>query len=171
MDILIAKAKQDSTRFFTSGVSIGIKDTNTFFNSDYDSSFKNPQVRLVVDKLSTKYANLTLNTRKNDILNLVTSNQEQGLGVSDLVGSLKSYFDELSGANGWQAWRIARTEAGNAWDSGAFLNYQELGFATFDVVGCEDSITDCNRTDIKLEEVDGLEFHPNHTGCLVPSEI
>jgi HK97 family phage portal protein len=170
MDLLIAEAKKESQRFFTSGVTIGINDINDLYKNTYDSSFKNPKVRLVVDKLGTNYATLTLNTRKNEVYKLVQDSVTQGWSNSELTGAFKDYFEDLTGREGWKAWRIARTEASNAWDSGALLNYQDLGVKTLDVVGCEDMITDCNRRGVPINEADGLVFHPNHTGCLCPSE-
>jgi hypothetical protein len=66
---------------------------------------------------------------------------------------------------------IARTETHQAYDKAAAKFMQETGAVKlYQVINCSDDDTDCNATDIEPSEVDSLEFHPNHTGILVPKE-
>ena len=167
----VFEAKKASKRFFTSGITLGINDVNKLYNNDYDGSFKNPKIRLVIDRLSTRYADRVIDTRKNEVLAIITKGNQEGLPYSEIKGLLQDNFAQLNGAEGWKAWRIARTEASSAWDAGARLDYEDIGVKTVDIVGCEDSETDCNSIGIPIAEADGLEFHPNHTGTMVPSDI
>jgi HK97 family phage portal protein len=162
------EAKKASKRFFTSGVTVAINNNNKILGGKVDSSFKNPKIRLVVDKLGTKYADLTIETRKNEVLNIIKQGFEDGLANSEIKGLLQDNFDSLTGPDSWKAWRIARTEASNAYDQGSLMVYEDVGVKFVDVVGCEDTVTDCNKTDIPMNEAWALEFHPNHTGDIVP---
>lgn len=74
---------------------------------------------------------------------------------------------------------IARTEMGNAVDAGSketFANSRAVTYVS--VVGCEaiepgiptwHGVPTCNIQNVPAHAVNELEFHINHTGCIVPS--
>jgi HK97 family phage portal protein len=162
-------AKKDAKNFFTSAITIGINSANQTMGTDVDSSTKNPQVPKIINTLAEKYASRTIDSRVSELEGIISAWRDANTGVSELEGTIKDYFSNLTGKNGWMATRIARTEASNAMDQAMLLSYKELGVQMFDVIGCEDETTDCNRTGITLEELEDLEFHPNHTGAIVPA--
>lgn len=171
---IVREAKNSARSFFTSAVALGIRDFNESFNADIDPTFKNSRVKFVVEKLSTRYEQRTIDSRREELRKLVTESIDKGESVQTLKANIEDWMDTLISAdrsNGWRADRIARTEASYAWDQAAKIGYDELGIKTFDVVGCEDNETDCNAQNIDASEVDNLEFHPNHTGSLVPSNV
>ena len=88
--------------------------------------------------------------------------------VFELKGRIGDYFTDLTREDGWRAMRIARTEASYAWDRAAQLGYSELGVEKIDVVGCDDDEGDCNAQDVPVEDIDTLNFHPNHSGTCIP---
>jgi hypothetical protein len=67
---------------------------------------------------------------------------------------------------------ISRTEMSRAYDRAGSKALRDLNVAkSYMVIGCEDDVPDCNATDILPEELDSLEFHPNHTGTIVIQEF
>jgi hypothetical protein len=73
---------------------------------------------------------------------------------------------------------IARTESSVIVDASASNCYMESGrVLTVQVVGCQaiepnipeyEGVPTCNITGVPAEDADKLEFHPNHTGYIVP---
>lgn len=169
----VAEATKQSQRFFTAGVASGINDINNFFKTEIDNSFKNPAIKLSVEKLSRNYVNQTLNTRRDDLRRLVATAIDKGQSVQDLKQSIQKEFEALvSGPKeAWKAMRIARTEASNAWDQAGLAGYREMNVEFVDVIGCEDMETDCNARNVPIADADNLIFHPNHTGTIVPAGV
>lgn len=76
---------------------------------------------------------------------------------------------------------IARTELNHAWTLGAIESFKESGGIThISVIGCEsiepegplyNGIPTCNIQDVPIYDAHKLEFHPNHTGNIVPSRF
>lgn len=84
---------------------------------------------------------------------------------------------------------IARTEVNNAYTRGALAAYQESRTLTHvSVIGCESRERErwnspsyqpfmyrgestCNIVDVPVHDAHLLNFHPNHTGTLVPSKF
>lgn len=169
-----AEAVKDGRRFFTSAATISLQNFNEFFDEDIDTSFSNRDMRLVVDKLSVKYADSTVNSRKKELQEILSKALDEGVGISEIKGRIQDHFETLrSGSEGWRATRIARTEASFAYDQASAIGYKEIGVTRVDVVGCESRHEpwDCNKSGFKLEEISTLNFHPNHTGTVVPSGI
>ena len=166
-------AIKDSKKFFTSASVLALKDFNSFFGGDIDATFGNHKLRLVVEKLSTRYADLTINTRRNELRRILETGVSQGLGISEIKSNIQGHFQTLSGKDGFRATRIARTEASYAWDQAARIGYEEIGVRQIDVVGCEDAHApwDCNQCCFPLGKIDSLNLHPNHTGTVVPNGI
>ena len=169
----IEEARLTATKVFTSAVALSINDINEFLGAEVDTSFSNPDVRLVVEKLKTRYADLTINSRREEVRAIIQRGIDEALSVSQIKGELQDYFTTLNGKDAWRAQRIARTEASYAWDQAAELGYKDLGVTEIDVVGCEDAHGpwDCNQRGFKVSEIPDLNFHPNHTGTTVPSRI
>jgi HK97 family phage portal protein len=162
------RAYNDALRWQQSAVAVGVNDSNEIWGLQTDNTSKNPDVVLVVEKLAKRYADLTIETRREELRGIITAWRETGEGVSSLKRQVQD-LGGLYGENAWKSQRIARTEASMAYDSAQMIGYREIGVTTFDVIGCEDEETDCNRTGIPLNEVAGLTFHPNHTGTIVPA--
>ena len=95
----------------------------------------------------------------------------EGVPEDDFKG-VKGTFKEATTS---RARRIARTEMSAAFDQVANVNYQEVGIQTVDVIGCEDNdivpgqTFGCNSSNIPIAQAASIEFHPNHTGTIVPS--
>ncbi len=151
-----------------SAVAIGVNDGNELWDVDIDGSILNPKIMLVVEKLAKKYADQTVNSRREELRNVMNLWRQSGQGIGDLKRSIQDMGSELYGAQAWKAQRIARTEAALAWDQANLLAYDQIGVRVFDIVGCIDNFTDCNKRGIPRDQVDNLRFHPNHTGTMVP---
>jgi HK97 family phage portal protein len=87
------------------------------------------------------------------------------------IETLQSEIDDklaLDSVN--RARRIARTESRKAYDQGSKIAYKELGVQYVDVVGCTnfEPDSDCGKQNVPVNTP--LDFHPNHIGCIVPSE-
>jgi HK97 family phage portal protein len=170
----LAEAVKDGRRFFTSAATLSLQNFNQFFDASIDTSFSNREMRLVVDKLSVRYADLTVNSRKAELQALLKKALDEGVGISEIKGRIQDHFESLrSGPEGWRATRIARTEASFAYDQASAIGYKEIGVTRVDVVGCEarHEPWDCNKSGFKLEDIATLNFHPNHTGTVVPAGI
>jgi len=168
-------AMQDIRKVHTATVSIAIGDLNEIVGSTVDSSFKNNKVRLVVDKLGIRYANQTLNSRIDELRSLIDTAINDGVSISEIKGRLVDYFDTLNdNESNWRADRIARTESSYAYDQAAKLSYNEIGVKNVQVIGCQqqwpdyDCDTDGTRGTYPIEDMDSLNFHPNHGGSIVP---
>ncbi len=109
---------------------------------------------------------------RNDILNSIRDGVINKESRTELKERVKDLF---STAKDSQAERIARTEMSAAFDQVAIVNYQEVGIQTVDVIGCEDNdivpgqTFGCNSSNIPIAQAASIEFHPNHTGTIVPS--
>ena len=76
---------------------------------------------------------------------------------------------------------IARTETNNAWTRGSVASFQEsTTLSHVSVIGCEArepnspqyrGESTCNVQDVPVEDAGLLDFHPNHTGTIVPSRF
>lgn len=166
------EAKKHARRMFTSAITVALNDFNDAFNGEVDTSFKNPAVRLVVEQLGKRYADTTINSRREEVRHILQKNLDAGEGISGIKSDLQAHFDTLNGKNAWRALRIAKTEASYAYDRASLIGFDELEYnGAFDIVGCEDMAANCNRKNISRTEMDSLMHHPNHTGVAVPSQL
>jgi hypothetical protein len=93
---------------------------------------------------------------------------DNNLTLTDTANGMADQFS-FSDA---RAEMISRTEISRALDKANADFMKNSGVVKlYMVIGCEDEETDCNRTDIEPDELDGLEFHPNHGGSIVPQEF
>lgn len=167
------EAKKAANSTFQSATALAIEDVNGALGSSVSATTQNPQVVLVVEKLNTRYADETINSRREELRVIIQKSIDEGTGVSGLKSDLQTYFRSLNGSEAWRATRIARTEASHAWDLAAEIGYRELGVTTVDVVGCEDTHGqwDCNKGGFPISQIPQLNLHPNHTGSVVPANI
>lgn len=115
---------------------------------------------------------------------------QQAIERSDTV---KEVADALRGRmRTWAENRVrtvARTETMLAWNEATAKSMQASSVVTHvSVIGCEsreeerwgspsyqqfmyEGESTCNIRDVPVEDADKLRFHPNHTGCMVPSRM
>lgn len=103
---------------------------------------------------------------------------DEGATVYETIEILRKRFPEIS-AN--RIPTIARTEMGRASDEGIKQALKMSSTVTHvSVIGCEaieknsptyKGIPTCNIENVPIEDIDMLEFHPNHTGTIVPSRF
>ena len=124
------------------------------------------KVQLVGADRAPKVNETTLARMEREIRNSVRDGetyQEMSANLEDKFSQLSQYRSEM----------IARTELSKAYEKASIGAMESSGVVkTYEVYGCnpECSGWDCNRTDIEPHEVDDLDFHPNHTGAVVPQE-
>ena len=162
-------------RSFASIVVKGLTQYNEFFDSAVDTSTKNPNLTLVVEKLSKNYVSKTLNTNREDLRQLLIKNLDEGNDIFEIKNQIQEYFQEYTNPEEeFKAWRIARTEVSYAYDQSAKMSFIDLGVKEFQVIGCSDAhaVYDCDTDGSKgkypIDYVDSLKFHPNHLGTIVP---
>ena len=162
-------------RNFSSIIVQGLAQYNDFFDSKVDTTSKNPNLTLVVEKLSKNYVDTTLNTNREDLRELLIKNLEEGNDIHEIKSQIKEYFNVYTNPEeDWKAVRIARTEVSYAYDQSAKMSFIDLGVKEFQVIGCSDAHAgyDCDTDGSKgkhpISYVDNLKFHPNHLGCVVP---
>lgn len=95
-----------------------------------------------------------------------------------LAGKIEATIESMSK---YRSATIARTELTNAFNRGSILAFKQCETLThISVIGCEarnDSDNyyhgehTCNIQDVPIEDAETLTFHPNHTGCMVPSRF
>ena len=160
---------------FTSFLVQAIGQHNDYFGSKVDTSTRNPNFTLVVEKLAKNYVSTTLDTNREDLKKLLSDALETGESMHEIKERIKEYFDVYTNPeHDWKAIRIARTEISHVYDQAAKMSFQELGVKWFQVVGCSDAHIgyDCDVDGSKgtypLSHVDQLRFHPNHLGTIVP---
>lgn len=169
----VRAAKKMANSVFTSGVILAIQFNNEKLGSTVDETFQNIEIRLVVEKLNTRYADSTIDTRRDEVRSILQKGLDEGLSISNIKSELQVYFDTLTGDQAWRAQRIARTEASFIWDQGSYLSYKQLGVTTVDMVGCTDTHEpyDCNKRGLPLSAMLDANVHANHIGTFVPSRL
>lgn len=111
---------------------------------------------------------------------------QEGLTVQETAARLRDVVPELNHA---RVNMITRTELSNAWQQGSLQSFQESETLTHvSVIGCESRERErwgqpsyqrylyrgestCNIQDVPIQDAGQLQFHPNHTGTLVPSRF
>lgn len=101
-----------------------------------------------------------------------------GLSVTETAQRLR---ETLPAFNRNRINTIARTETNNAWTKGSVATFQESPtLSHVSVIGCEArepsspqyrGESTCNIQDVPVQDANTLEFHPNHTGTMVPSQF
>lgn len=123
---------------------------------------------------------------KEKFRSIITDSIQQEAGLNALVERLQGEFMD------WSSRRlvtIARTETSNAWNAGTIAGMREIPtLEEIDVIGCESREEDrwnspsyqqfmyrgestCNIEGVPIGDAHLLNFHPNHTGAIVPSKF
>jgi hypothetical protein len=135
--------------------------------------------------VASRIVNINDTTRK-VIEGAVRGSIGSGLTVTETAAKLRETMPALSRS---RVNTIARTELSNAWHEGAKTSFQESETLTHvSVIGCESREEDrwdspsyqqfmyngestCNAVDVPVQDMDKLNFHPNHTGTTIPSRF
>ena len=143
-----------------------VQDINEVLKTSVDASTSNPSITARVGLLAKKVVRINDST-KEEISNAIKAGVDAGESISELKKRVEDVFVQ---ARGYRAEMIARTESAAAYDKGSVLSYKEAGVEYVDVIGCTtfEPTSDCGATHVPIDEADSLEFHPNHTGCIVP---
>ena len=173
LDSEVSLAMAASKRFFTSIVVNAINDQNEIVGRQVDASTKNRGLVLVVEKLAKRYADQTLNTRREELRSLIKTGIDEGIPLSEIKSRISDSFEALRGnESAWKAARIARTETAAAYEDGSKMVYESLGVKSVRVIGCVDPGPpwDCDADGSRGPHLIGktLRFKPNHTGTVVP---
>lgn len=133
--------------------------------------------------LADKITDISERTR-GQFRRILTEAVDEKLSVASTVRRLRKEMPKL---NGQRALTIARTELNRGWYEGAVQSFKESTTLTHvSIVGCESIEQErwdqpsfqqymwngkgtCNAEDVPVQELDKLNFHPNHTGSPVPS--
>tara|TARA_R100000315_G_scaffold56876_3_gene31352 strand:+ start:1712 stop:3808 length:2097 start_codon:yes stop_codon:yes gene_type:complete len=146
-------------------------------STDIAQPFKNPEFRLAIEALKIKYAQETLNTRRDELKAIIKTALDEGLSISETTVKIEDTFKQefLDPDSRWKATRIARTEMGRGYDAGVQQGYKEAGFEYEMVVGCTEP--DLSKWECAAQGESGKKrvgsqwnFKPNHTGAIVPVE-
>ena len=111
---------------------------------------------------------------------------KDGLTVTESAARLRHVMPDIIE---WRVNMIARTELNSAWTKGSIESMRQSNQLTHvSVIGCESREEDrwrqpsyqrfmyhgestCNIEDVPVTDADSLQFHPNHTGTIVPSKF
>mgnify|MGYP003423529068 CR=1 FL=1 len=133
--------------------------------------------------LADKITDISERTR-GQFRRILTEAVDEKLSVASTVRRLRKEMPKL---NGQRALVIARTELNRGWYEGAVQSFKESSTLTHvSIIGCESIEQErwdqpsfqqymwngkgtCNAEDVPVQELDKLNFHPQHTGSPVPS--
>ena len=134
-------------------------------------------------RIGDKITNVSERTR-NAMIKLLDQAVEEKLSVRDTMLRIKAQIPKI---NDQRALTIARTEITNAWSQGAIQSFKESSTVTeVSVIGCESREEEawnrpsyqqfmyrgestCNIADVPVAEAEKLQWHPNHTGTIIPT--
>lgn len=135
--------------------------------------------------VATRITKISDTTRK-QFERVVRQAIEEGDTVVETAKRLKKEMPQI---NARRQEVIARTETMMAWTEGSVASMQNSGVVTHvSVVGCESREEEswgrpsfrqftyrgegtCNIQDVPIADADKLQWHPNHTGAVVPSRF
>jgi hypothetical protein len=138
-----------------------------------------------VERFAQQVTRVNDTTRQN-IEATIRRGLESGQTIGEIAGQL---VDDAAGIAQRRAITIARTEIGRAWANGAIRSMIEGGAVSHvSVIGCQSreearwgdlsyqpylyrGESTCNIKDVPIEDALDLEWHPNHTGTVVPSRF
>ena len=114
-------------------------------------------------------------TTRDRLINSITGALDDGQTLAETIATIRSEIPEIAAG---RIPTIARTEVGRAIDEGTKEAMGESSTITHvRVIGCEaiepkiptmDGVPTCNICGVPVSRLDELEFHINHTGCIVP---
>jgi len=135
--------------------------------------------------IADKITKINSTTRK-EFEKVIVDSFQDGLTFGETVQELR---DKIPKVNSSRQMTIARTELSNAWNQGSIEAFQQSEtLVACSVIGCtsrEEESWDkpsyqqfmfrgestCNIQDVAVHDLDQLNFHPNHTGVIVPSQF
>lgn len=135
--------------------------------------------------VATRITSISDTTRK-EFERVVRGSIEEGLTVVETAKRLKAEMPQIAKR---RQETIARTETMMAWTEGSVASMQASGAVTHvSVIGCESREEEswgrpsfarfmyrgegtCNIQNVPVGEAHLLNFHPNHTGAVVPSRF
>ena len=128
-----------------------------------------------VRTLAAQVTGINATTRAR-LARVIQEGVEKGLSVEEIAINIRAKFPTIA-AN--RVTTIARTEMVNAANQGASLAYELSGVVTHvSVVGCQAiekniptyyGVPTCNIQNVPVKDSWSLQFHPNHTGIIVPA--
>lgn len=182
-----AEYKKTIIKLHTAGVQGAIADINTLAGVYVSASMSNPFVKQAINRLARQSIEFhdkaghvygVNRTAESQLYKIVSEAMSNFASTPEMTEKIRAYLEEKVPAKlgeqiPWRARMIARTESRAAWDAGAVVNYKDIGVKTCDVIGCTqfEPDSDCGATDVPIDKAGSLSFHPNHLGCIVPSEI
>ena len=134
-------------------------------------------------ELAQRVTNLSETTKKR-LDTVLQQAVKEKLTITETATEINSKIPKIQAA---RAVTIARTELNNAWTEGSVQAFKESSTITLvSVIGCESREVDrwdspsyqqymyrgestCNIQDVPVADSDKLEFHPNHTGTMIPT--
>lgn len=135
--------------------------------------------------VATRITKISDTTRK-DFERVIRGAIEEDLTVTETAKRLKAQMPQIAAR---RQETIARTETMLAWTEGSVASMQQSGvILEVDVIGCESREEErwsspsfqqfmyrgegtCNIKAVPIGDADKLNFHPNHTGVVVPSKF
>ena len=165
---------QQYTPIVQSTASRAYDRTATFLGEQSDNAGRNAVFRR--SQTMARQVTRINETTRDRLVSKLEQAMADGLTLPETAAMLRD-----SGISEIEAGRIptiVRTEIGRACDEGTKEAMKESStIKTVMVVGCTsvephiptfDGRPTCNITGVPVERIDELEFHPNHTGCLIP---
>jgi hypothetical protein len=161
----------------------GYSKTSLLLGQAADISRSNTALQTRARALALKVTRISETTRVR-LAKVIADAVDGGLTLLETAAKVSEVMPRINGA---RAMTIARTETGNAWSQGAIQSFKESRTITLvSVIGCESREEDrwetpsyapflyrgestCNIEDVPVADIDKLNFHPNHTGTMVPS--
>lgn len=114
-------------------------------------------------------------TTRDDMMRVIGDGLDNELPVNEVARNLRDRIGQRFAA---RIPTIARTEMGRSADLGRAMSLRDSGVVkTVEVIGCQavepgiptyQGRPTCNITGVPVEDAERLEFHPNHTGTIVP---
>lgn len=130
-----------------------------------------------IDALARQVTRINEGTRDR-LEKLLQQSHRSRATVAETVERMRLRIPEIAAS---RAPTIARTELARASDEGMKQAYRDNPQIThISVIGCEAvepniptyrGIPTCNIQNVPVADMDALEFHINHTGCMVPSQF
>lgn len=115
-------------------------------------------------------------TTRNRLVETIEQARADGLTIAQTVRQVRDAIPEISAG---RIPTIVRTEVGRAIDQGTKQAITDSPSVTYvSVVGCQaiepniptfDGVPTCNIKNVPADRIDELEFHINHTGCIIPT--
>lgn len=151
--------------------------TSILIGAQADAPHAQQEIARRTNAMASQVTRINETTRAR-LVNLLEASHNEHDTIADTVQEMRHRIPEIA-AN--RAPTIARTELGRASDVGMIRAYQDCETLTHvSVIGCEaiepnipewHGIPTCNIQNVPAAHAHELEFHINHTGCIVPSQF